>query len=163
MTNLMNRKRLAGRGIHNTFRGVLTCLLLFGLSLGCGTPNANDLLAEANDTNILRLANLYMVFQSRHDWRGPSDEAEFKAFLTGWNPKKLENIGVDPNDIDSLFFSSRDNEPFKIRFGVPGNIMGSDEAVVFETTGVNGMRRVGFLNMTQREVDDSEYEQLWSE
>ena len=142
------------------------CMTLFGLlaiacSQGCGSVDPTDLLAQANATNIQRLSNLYEAFQSRNRWRGPKDEEDFKNFLTNWNPQKLRNIGVDPAMIDQLFVSARDGEPFKVRYGVPGNIMGSSEPVVFEATGVDGKRMVGFLNMTHREVDQAEYDQLW--
>ena len=141
-------------------------VLLWGLVMmtcfpGC-SRDPEDMLAAANDSNIQRLANLYLAYQSRNDWRGPSDEAEFKEFLNGWNPKKLTAIGVDPGAIDELFTSSRDDEPFKVRYGIPGHIMGSDAPVVFESTGVQGKRMVGFLNMTIREVGEAEYGQLWS-
>ena len=137
-------------------------LLTLAHAVGCGGPDPADLLAEANNDNVARLSNLYQAFQSRHDWRGPSDEAEFKAFLNGWNPKKLEAIGVAPGTIDATFVSTRDGEPFKVRYGVPGHIMGSSAPVVFEATGVDGKRMVGFLDMQSREVDEAEYDRLWS-
>lgn len=140
----------------------LVGLVLLGFAQGCGGPDPGDLLAQANDTNVQRLANLYSAFQSRNDWRGPTDEAELKAFLNGWNPRKLQNIGIDPGSIETVFVSGRDGEPFKVRYGVPGHIMGSNAPVVFEATGVDGMRMVGFLNMTKREVDAAEYDRLWS-
>ena len=40
--------------------------------------------------------------------------------------------------------------------------MGSSEPVIFEAVGVDGKREVGFLNMTQREVDAAEYDQLFA-
>ena len=141
---------------------VLGSLLLVPLTTGCGGPDAADMLAAANDSNMQRLANLYAAFQSRHDWRGPTDEAEFKEFLNSWNPDKLAAIGVEPGAIEELFISDRDGEPFQIRYGVAGHIMGSDAPVVFEAAGVKGKRMVGFLNMTSKEVDDIEYERLWS-
>ena len=61
-----------------------------------------------------------------------------------------------------LFVSPRDNQPFKIRYGVQGSIMGSSEPVIFEATGVDGKREVGFLNMTEKEVDAAEYDALWA-
>jgi hypothetical protein len=131
-------------------------------ALGCGDDGGAGALAEANSTNIQRLTNLYFTFQSNNDFRGPKDEAEFKAFLTGYNPEKLKRIGIDPATIDALFVSDRDSQPFKIRYGVRGNAMGSTEAVVFESTGVDGKRQVGFLNFTQREVDAAEYDALWA-
>ena len=144
-------------------RGLLALsLILTVCPVGCGSPDPADLLAEANDTNIQRLANLYQAYQSRHNWRGPQDEEEFKTFLKGWNPEKLARIGVDPKAIDDVFISARDGQPFKIRYGVPGHVLGSDAPVVFEATGVDGRRMVGFLNMTSREVDAEEYDRLWS-
>ena len=167
MRNLMGSKRSMLCSTINTQKashrgGLLACFVVIALSLGCGESDPADLLAAANDTNIKRLSNLYEAFQSRHNWRGPKSEEDFKDFLKSWNPKKLTNIGVDPNAIDDVFISGRDSEPFKVRYGVPGHIMGSDAAVVFEATGVDGQRMVGFLNMTTREVDDAEYKHLWS-
>ena len=141
---------------------LMICLLTTSCLIGCGVSDPNDLLAAANDSNIQRVANLYEAFQSRHDWRGPKDEEEFKSFLKNWNSKKLSNIGVDPNAIDEVFISPRDGEPFRIRYNIPGNILGSQSPIVFEATGVDGRRMVGFLNMTSREVEADEYDQLWS-
>ena len=140
---------------------IVVCSLMIGLLVGCGGSDPSSALVAANDTNLKRLANLYAAYQSRNDWRGPASEEEFKSFLKNWNPQKLANLGVDPAGIDDLFVSTRDNEPFKVRYGVPGNSMGSDAPVIFEATGVSGSRRVGFLNMTQRDVDEAEYTELW--
>jgi hypothetical protein len=144
------------------------CLLLGGCLLTgvlSGCSNGSDpsaAIARVNETNLQRLANLYFTYQSKHNWRGPGDEAEFKAFLRSYNPDKLTRIGIDPNKLDELFVSERDGQPFKIRYGVPGSAMGSSEPVIFEATGTNGTRLVGFLNMEQREVDAAEYDALWS-
>jgi hypothetical protein len=133
------------------------------LLAGCGgAADPADALAQANSSNIQRLANLYVSFQSRNEWRGPADEAAFKGFIRAYSPDKLKRIGVDPAAVDALFISERDNGPFKIRYGVPGSAMGSSDPVIFESTGVDGRRQVGFLSMTQREVDAAEYDQLWS-
>ncbi len=140
--------------------GLSACPVLLA---GCsGGPDAEDALASANSNNIQRLANLYFTYQTKHEFRGPPDEAAFKEFIRTYNPQKLARIGVDPSAVDALFTSERDGQPYKIRYGVQGSIMGSSEPVVFESVGVDGQREVGFLNMTQREVDDAEYETLWS-
>ena len=135
----------------------LFCFALLGLCWGCGGVDPNKALANANKQNIQRLSNLYLAFHSRNDWRGPKE-----AYLSSMNPTKLSRIGIDPSGIDQIFINERDGEPFNIRYGVPGNMMGSSDPVVFEATGVSGKRMVGFLNMTQREVDDAEYERLWA-
>lgn len=143
--------------------GFVGCCVLVGVLTGCSRGiDPDQAIARFNETNLQRLANLYFTYQSKHDWRGPADEAEFKAFLRGYNPRKLTRIGIDPNAIDDLFVSERDGQPFKIRYSVAGSAMGSSEPVIFESFGVGGNRLIGFLNMKQREVDAAEYETLWA-
>ena len=144
-------------------RLILLVCLLPCLVVGCRrTIDSNAALAEANSTNLQRLANLYVTFQSRNEWRGPADEAKFRTFIAAYNPDKLRRIGVDPGQVDALFVSERDGQPFKIRYRVPGSSMGSSAPVVFEATGVDGRREVGFLNMTHEEFDQAPYDALWS-
>ena len=142
---------------------VLCGCLLAGLFIGCsGRTDFDSAIARVNGTNIQRLANLYFTFQSEHEWRGPADEAEFKSFLRKYDPHKLSRIGVDPNALDKLFISEGDSQSFKIRYGVLGSAMGSSAPVIFESAGDGKHRLVGFLDMQQREVDESEYNALWS-
>lgn len=143
--------------------GLVGCCSLLVFVAGCEHEiDPTEALAQANDTNIARLSNLYFTFQMKHGWKGPKNEEQFKSFLKRYNPKKLTRIGVDPSGIDQLFISQRDGEPFKIRYSVPGSAYGSSEPVVFESQGVEGKRMVGFLNMTHREVEGAEYDQLWA-
>ena len=134
-----------------------------GLFVGCSSGSDPDsAIASVNKTNIQRLANLYPTYQSLHEWHGPADEVQFKTFLHGFNAHMLSRIGVDPNAPDQLFVSERDGQPFKIRYGVQGSSMGSSAPVIFESVGGGKGRLVGFLDMQQREVDESEYNSLWS-
>lgn len=138
-------------------------LLWLAIAVGCrGSVSPDDALAQANETNIQRLANLYFTYQMKHDWQGPADESEFRQFIESYDPAKLTRIGIDPATVDELFINPRDGQPFKIRYGVPGSAMGSSAPVIFEAVGVDGQRMVGFLDMEQREVDEAEYQQLWS-
>ena len=130
------------------------------LCSGCGDQGSDAAIASVNETNVQRLANLYFAYQMKHDWKGPADEAEFKSFITAFNPQKLARIGVDPQATDELFVSQRDGQPFQFRFGVRGSAIGCSEPVVFESAGVDGKFMVGFLNMEQREVDQDEYSAL---
>jgi hypothetical protein len=142
---------------------VLCVCLLAGVLIGCSSgTDPGSAIARVNATNIQRLANLYFTFQSQHEWRGPVNEAEFKSYLRKYDPHKLSRIGVDPNALDKLFISEGDGQPFKIRYGVLGSAMGSSAPVIFESTGDGKRRLVGFLDMQQREVDESEYDALWS-
>jgi hypothetical protein len=132
------------------------------LALGCGGVDTAGVLADANSTNLRRLSTLYFTYQSTHQWQGPADETALQVFIRTYDAKKLARIGVDPQAVDALFVSDRDGQPFRIRYSVPGSGRGSREAVIFESQGVDGKRQVGFLDMEVREVDDKEYELLWS-
>jgi hypothetical protein len=143
--------------------GLAFCILAVGFLAGCGgSTDPESAVAAVNQQNIQRLANLYLTYQMKHGWQGPPDEQAFKKFLRGYNAEKLTRMGVDPNAIDELFINERDGQPFKIRYGVLGSTMGSTEPVIFEAEGVGGRRMVGFLNMVQREVDETEYNDLWA-
>ncbi|HEX4414457.1 MAG TPA: hypothetical protein VH107_12575 [Lacipirellulaceae bacterium] len=158
---------LQGVSVRNfkSIRFVSLCGVVFAAVLtGCSSStNPDAAIARVNATNIQRLANLYFTYQSQHDWHGPADEAEFKSFLHKYNPHKLSRIGVDPNALDKLFTSERDGQPFKIRYGVQGSAMGSSAPVIFESAGDGKSRLVGFLDMQQREVEEPEYNTLWSD
>lgn len=139
----------------------LTLLLLLALSVsltGCGNGDTgSELMRSANGTNIKKLANLYNKFQAEHNWTGPKDQADFKAYIEKLEPHILADFNLEPSNIDEAFKSSRDNEPFVIRWEVKGG-MGSVEPVIFEKTGVDGKRQVAFTGMKLEEVDDSQYE-----
>jgi len=113
-----------------------------------------------NDSNIRRVANLYTAFQLRNGGRGPKDESEFKSFIErDMSKRKLEMMGVNPADIEGLFRSDRDGQPFVIRYGVHGGLT-TTEPVVFEQEGRDGSRKVAFTNGPVEEVDNARYEQL---
>jgi hypothetical protein len=150
--------------IPTTPRQLFAAVLALAVAAGCGRDvSTDDLVAQANSTNIERLASLYTGYQSEHEWVGPPDEAAFKAYVRAFDPQKLKRIGIDPAAAESLFASDRDGQPFKIRYAVRGSVMGSSEPVIFESTGVDGQRQVAFLDMTEREVDDAEYQLLWKQ
>ena len=140
------------------------CLMVLasGFLLGCGSGNdPNQAIANANKSNIQRLSNLYVMYQMNNKFRGPKDEAAFKAYIASADIESLESMGVDPNAVDDLFICESDGEPFNIRYNVPTGTRGSKEPVIFQKSGSGGRRMVGFLNMVQREVDDEEYDRLF--
>jgi hypothetical protein len=137
-------------------------LVLVGCLVGCGGgDSASRLIRERNKDNISRLTSLYNLYQASNQWRGPKDEATFRKFISQVNEFNLNEMGVDPNKLDQLFVSERDGQPFKIRWNVTGG-MGAVVPVVFEAEGVSGKRMVGITVEGPKEVDATEYDQLWS-
>ncbi len=140
-----------------------TVCLVVGATTGCNTSvSPDDAVAAANSTNIQRVTNLYLAYQANNNWIGPADEAALKDFIRGLPESQLTRIGVNPGQLDELFISDRDSQPFKIRYKVLGNVRGSEEPVVFEAEGSGGQRMVGFLNMSQREVDSAEADAMFA-
>ena len=129
---------------------------------GCRGNSGEAMIAANNDTNLKRLGTLYGFFQLRNEFRGPRDEAEFKAFIAAQDASRLALAGVSPASIDTLFVSERDRLPFRIRFGVDTRVRGPALPVVFEQEGLGGRRQVGFTGGATEEVDAASYELLWS-
>jgi hypothetical protein len=141
---------------------LLACLLLAAGSatLGCGGPDLADRVGAMNDSNIKRVANLYMAYQFRKGMKGPADEAAFKNFIQSeMAPRKLELMRVDRNNVEGLFKSERDGEPFRVRYGLSGG-PSTVLAVAFEQTGQDGKRLVAFTDGSVEEVDGARYSQL---
>jgi hypothetical protein len=138
---------------------LFTFLLSISLT-GCGGSDANSMIADANDSNVKRLATMYSFYHMKNSFKGPKDEAALRGFIEDQDPKRLKLADIDATKMDELFTSERDGEPFVIRYGVDTVIRGPSLPVVFETTGVDGMRQIGFCNGSMQEVDSSEYDRL---
>lgn len=144
------------------WQGLLLLGLMLAGILGCGSGNsARTAIKDANRTNMQKLANLYSMYQVQHKFKGPASEEVFREFIGQLDESTKSSMGVDSGNLDKLFISERDREPFQIRYGVSSGPRGSKEPVVFELTGKRGQRMVGFLNMVQREVESEEYQRLW--
>jgi len=138
------------------------CVSLVGLA-GCGEGrlSPDDIRAKANKSNMHRLINLYVRHQLSNQGKGPASENEFKSFISDMGASSLAKIGLDETSIDGLFLREQDSEAYEIRYGVYGSSRGSNEAIVFERSEINGVRRVGFTSRKILEVEtDQEYDDL---
>jgi hypothetical protein len=120
------------------------------------------MIAAANDNNVKRLATAYSFFHLKNKFKGPKDEAEFKKFIAEQDRARMELADIDVTDVDSLFVGERDSLPLKVRYGKNTVVRGPSIPVIFEDTGVDGLRQVGFTNGSMQEVDAAEYEELFS-
>lgn len=149
---------------HRLFVLLGAALTLAGV--GCGDKSAESLYSQAvGDSNAKRLGALYLQYQVRnadYPMRGPSSVDEFRKFISSLEEKNLQLIGVDKTQLDDLFVSGRDNEPYEIRLEVQGVIRGPEQPVVFEKAGVDGKFIVAFTGFIEKEVDQSEYDRLMS-
>lgn len=150
----------------NTIKSVLLAatsfsILLAGLTLtGCGGGDSiTDQIKAGNSNNIRRLRNCYSMFTELNRYKGPKDKEELLEFLTTDQTAmaRLDRMGITQEDLDGMFVSERDNEPFKVRWGLNGL---DDHACVFEAVGVEGKYMVAFA--TPRELEKDEYDDYYS-
>lgn len=134
-------------------------LILTGVVLFAGCGDGEPTLADLNDNNIRRLHTAYKIYMKGNNFTGPSNEEDFKDFLTSNNKARvlLKRMDITSDNLSDIFVSERDGEPFKIRWGLNGV---ADHAIVFESVGVEGKRLVAFTK--PRELDNAQYEGYWS-
>lgn len=113
---------------------------------GCGTsdpkPALKAAVLRANSTNSKRLATLYNRYHARF-FSGPRDENTFKKFIADRPVAELEELGASSGDINALFVSERDKQPFFIRYGL-SLTDARFRAMVLETQGLKGKALVLF-------------------
>ena len=133
--------------------------LLIGTAVsmvGCSTGDEiTSKMRASNKENIRRVRNCYTMYQEAHRWQGPRDKDELMEYLTTDNlaAVKLERIGISEQQLETMWVSERDDQEFKIRWGLNGM---RDHAVVFEAEGLEGKRLVCFAH--PQELEEDEYE-----
>jgi hypothetical protein len=138
-------------------------VLVLIASIGCSSGKVAEGVAAANSANIKRVGNLYGSYFVHNSWEGPKSEEGLKRYIhDSLNPKKLEMMGIDSQNVDAIFISERDHKPFKVRWGLSVPPL-STVSVVFEQEGVDGKKQVANTNGEVHEVDDAEYQRLWGE
>jgi hypothetical protein len=131
-------------------------LATMSLTAGCGNP---DKVAQES-SNLKPLVVMYGQFIGQHRGKPPADEAEFKAFLRKVDPERLKSFQVE--DVDSMFISSRDNQPYVVRYGkLEGSAGPAGQPVVaYEQTGVGGKRFVASAIGAIEEVDEETFRKM---
>ncbi len=138
-----------------------TILLLAGLMLltcavGCGDSNLSTI-SEITKNHVKKVAILYKAYSNAHQFQGPENEAELKAWAQGEQIKtKMIKFGVDVDKFDSYMLSDRNGDKLEIRWGVKSQPMAPPYPVVYETTAVDGIRLVGMAGGRTLEVDNDE-------
>ena len=132
-------------------------VLLSALPLGC-TPRTES--QEREQSNLKPLAVFYGRFMGRHRGLPPANEAEFKEFVRSLSTGELASFNV--TDLESLFVSSRDGQPYVIIYGQPSGPPGPGGApvIAYEQVGVGGKRFVASSMAAIEEVDEARFKEL---
>lgn len=146
---------------------LLICILaLLQLSMfGCKKEEvAKNITAEKNKTNIQKVANSIVLYSAFKRNKGPASAEQLIEFIEN-DPnidRNLDWMGIERSKFADYFTSSVDQQPFKVRWGVPFNPDGAAIPLVFEEKGnADGVRRVALSDGRVLEVKSKEkYEKL---
>lgn len=158
----LNRRRSLFNVLKKLLSGwaILAMVLTFS---GCNGDRVGlaDFAAEHNKLNIQKINNAYLLMAAKNDFRGPASETAFRDFLANDQrvTDNLEFMGIDRSELDQ-YFVGRDGERLTIRYGLSGLDPSSSAPLVFESSGVDGIRQVGFSNWTIKEIDEEEFKRL---
>lgn len=134
--------------------GLAACLW----ATGCKDPQRQEPEVERN---LKALAVCFGRYVSQNRGQGPPNEAEFKKFIRS-QTAELEGLGLTAADVDGLFVSPRDNQPFEIAWkatvGPPGPD-GQSNMIIWEKTGLNGKRYVANGLVKIEEIDEATFQQ----
>lgn len=122
--------------------------------IGCSRSQPD----RANPTaeNLRQIAILCGKYMGSKGKMPPSADA-LKKFARGSNVP-----GAAPPDLDQLFVSPRDNEPYVIvssaKMGAPGK--GPRTIIAHEKTGQAGKRYVAYATAEVEEINDEQFKQI---
>ena len=135
--------------------GFTACIVLLSAT-GCTNTEA----VQEQASTIKPLAVLYGKYVGEHRGQPPASEAEFKAYVEASGKPILEANKI--SDVNSLFTSSRDHQPYVILYGPLKGPPGPAGQPVFayEKVGVNGKRYVASSLGAVEEVDEARFKEL---
>lgn len=141
---------------NSNIRWLLTLATVCAI-VGCGGDPHADTFREMNKLNMQKIVNSYVMFASVNNGNGPKNEEELLNFIRT-DERVPPRLGLSKGDLsvlDNLFISDADGEPFAVRFGLKIRTDEDHSPLVFDKTGVNGMRRVALADNRILEITDS--------
>src|SRR5262245_48242561 len=146
-------------------------LLLFGLACaGCGRRGGGlPAVATDDQVNLKALAVSYGHYQAKNKGKPPPNAQEHKKFIKSMDANTLAGLRVDPADVEKLFVSPRDGEPYVVRYNVPANPSGgvpnpmmtqTGVVIAYEKNGKNGKHLIAVSTGEVQEVDEDRLHQL---
>jgi hypothetical protein len=125
---------------------------------GCGPDPLDSVTAQ----RLKALSGMYLTHAVAKNGGGPASEEAMKKYLKNVEAIALQNNGIDPKAIDSIFVSERDQQPFVVLYGksimqVSGE---SKEPLAYEKTGKNGKVLVAYTNTKVDHVSEAQLKEL---
>ena len=145
----------SGRGVRRLMASVIIGSLLAATS-GCNDPTAGYTETEAKN-RLTRLLRLYQLHVEKTK-KGPASEQELREFAKQLTAKERDDYLIG-EDVESIFVSSRDNQPFVIKYNLNVKPGGEPRAVAWEATGQEGRRYVALSIGYVEEYSEETFQQ----
>jgi hypothetical protein len=125
---------------------------------GCGSNE----LESPTAVKLKALANFYLDYAVAQHGQGPANEQALKKHIRSQPGFILKTNGLDPDAIDAVFSSERDQEPFVILYGLRITKISGESAplLAHEKTGKNGKRLVAYANAKVDHVNEARFKEL---
>jgi hypothetical protein len=122
--------------------------------------------ASENEQHLKALAVCYGRYVNAHRGQTPPSEAELRKFIPSMGPEQLQMLAVDPANLDAVFVSPRDHQPYGVAYKAAGAAaapptpgQSGGPMIAWEQTGVGGKRFVADALGRVEEIDDAAFQQ----
>lgn len=123
---------------------------------GCES-HTSGVTQTSTKTRIEHLFNLYKSYVETKK-KAPPNEQALREHAKELTEQQLDDLLIG-RDLESIFVSDRDNEPFQIAFGQMVKSGGEPVAIIHEKTGANGMKYVALSIGYAEEYDEETLQQ----
>jgi hypothetical protein len=110
-----------------------------------------------------KVALLYGFYTRDHKGKAPASLDELKRYAQTLKKEQLAPLKLEPGQLDAVFVSPRDREPFVLRPAPPGGAIPdplNPPVIAYERNGSGGKRYVAFVTSNIEEVDEARFRQL---
>jgi hypothetical protein len=132
--------------------GVVICVCCW--QMGCSSAIRPEPEAKARLSKVLKLYNAYV----EKNKKGPPNEQALRSFAQKLTTQERDEYLIG-EDLDNIFISPRDQQPFVIRYNLKLDPGGPTRAVAWEATGHAGMRFVALTNLYVEEYDEETFKE----
>ncbi len=137
--------------LRRAFALGLLAVCCCALSPGCQSYSSGVTTTDAS-TRLSKVLNLYKAYVERNQ-QGPADKAALVEFGKKLTPQERDEYLIG-EDLETIFISPRDNQPFEIKYGLTLAAGGDTQALAWEAVGKDGKQYAALTMGYVEEYDD---------
>jgi hypothetical protein len=133
----------------SAFIAVLSAIAI----VGCSSSEKAPAPPSADELHIKNIAIIYQVATGANKGKAAKSIDELKKVVSNMDSERAQEMKIDPKNMDSIFNSPRDGQPYVIRFK-------GDGVLAYEKTGKNGKRLVVYTTMEVKEIEEAKLKEV---